>query len=313
MLDGIGLSAAGAFAGADPSKTSQLYRTGTGTNEVQSLAAIASASGTWTLTLKLPGQDDIVTAAIAFNASAAVIEAAIDTALAGLTINGVAFVASDISCAGGAINANPVTLTFDGACVQKCNITASTTQDVDLNDATPPVVSTTTPGVAAGRLTLSGAGTATYPNVWDGLTASRGHIDDDRGPDAKDWAELLKQIRLIQTRVQPLVISATGTIPTANPAKTGALWANATILAVSAVGTAQTLSLWDGTSPSRSTVDVFRQPDWQDYEEAYKQLTDMMDQLVPLGFGALGTLPTSDPAVAGQLWTNSGAVTVSAG
>jgi hypothetical protein len=120
---------------------------GAGVNEVQSLAAIVAASGTWTLTITLPGNTAVVTAALAFNASAATIEGAIDTACAGLTVGGVAFTASDISCAGGAINANPVTLTFDGASVDKMPIDTCVTVDIDLSAAGAPVVSTTTQGV----------------------------------------------------------------------------------------------------------------------------------------------------------------------
>lgn len=306
LCDGIGLSTAGVFPGSDPTKTSQLYRSGSGTNEVQNLGEIVSTSGNWRLTITLPGNSAIQTANLGFAINAAALETAIDTALAGLSVNGVAFVASDISVSGTDINsAGGLTLTFDGTSVQKMNITASTTQDVDLDDMTPPVVTTPTPGVPANNLTLSGAGTATYPNVWDGTTVSRPNRDDERAPDADDWAKLVVQVRALQSRIQPLGLNADGTIPASG---TG-LWKNNG--AVLSVFGQATVSLWDGSSDNRG-VDVYRAPDNVDYLKAYQKVREMQTMLVPLGFTDLGALPTSDPAVSGKLWTNSGVVTVSA-
>ena len=203
-----------------------------GTDEVQSLAAIASTSGNWTLTITLPGNSAQTTASIAFNATAAAIETAIDTALAGLTVNGIAFTAGDIAATGGAINSAAVTLTYSGVSVRDTNIAAQTTADVDLNDATEPVPTTTTPGV-------------------------------------------------------------NGAVTVSNEAG------------------AHTNTLWDGTSPTRPDADVHREPDYQDYEEARVKIRAMANLLVPLGAALDGGLPTTDPSVRGEWWTDSNVVRIS--
>lgn len=308
LCDGIGLSTSGAFAGADPSKTSQLYRSGAGTDEVQNLGEIVSTSGTWSLTITLPGNTAVVVTPLAFNVAAAALETAIDTALDGVEINGVAFTAGDIAVTGTDINsAGGLDLTFSGASVAKMNIAACTTADIDLDDMTPPVVTTSTPGVPANVLTLSGAGTPTYPNIWDGITASRPDASDDRAPDGDDWRELITVIQALEARIQPLGLGADGTIPTST---SGGLWQNGG--SVNVFGAATT-DVWDGTSDSRPDPDVYRAPDWQDYNAAYIRIKSMQDSLVPLGFSALGALPTSDPSVAGELYTDSGTLKVSAG
>lgn len=308
VLDGIGLSVAGVFPAADPSKTSQLYTDGAGTDEVQNLGEIVSTSGTWTLNITLPGNTVVAVTPLAFDVAAAALETAIDTALDGVEINGVTFVAGDIAVTGTDINsAGGLDLTFSGTSVAKMNIAACTTADIDLDDMTPPVVTEDTPGVAANVLTLSGAGTATYPNVWDGITPSRPNASDDRAPDADDWRELVDRIQLLQARVQPLGLNSDGTIPTGDAS---GLWVNGGVVAVFG---AATTNIWDGTSDSRPDPDVYRGPDWQDYNKVYVLLKAMMDQIVPLGFDSLGALPTSDPSVAGELYTDSGALKVSAG
>jgi len=81
---------------------------------------------------------------------------------------------------------------------------------------------------------------------------------------------------------------------------------------VNVVGQATT-DIWDGTSDSRPNANVYRGPDWQDYNKAFILLHDMMLQIVPLGLSALGAVPTSDPSEAGQLYTDSGSLKVSAG
>jgi hypothetical protein len=118
---------------------------GAGTDEVQSLAAIASTSGNWTLTITLTGKDPFTTASIAFNASAATIETAIDTAATTASVPN--WTNGDISASGGPINSGAVTLTFDGSSVDIQPHILCTTADVDLNDSTPPVVSETTNGI----------------------------------------------------------------------------------------------------------------------------------------------------------------------
>jgi len=307
VLDGIGLSTLGVFAGADPSKTSQLYRSGAGTDEVQNLAEINATSGTWSLTITLPGNTAVVVTPLGFAITDNDLQTAVDLALAGLSVNGVAYVAGDVAVTGTDINAaGGLDLTFSGTSVEKMNIAVSTTADIDLDTMNAPVVSTTTPGVPVGILTLSGAGTATYPNVWDGVTETRPDASDDRAPDGTDWRELVTRIQGLQRRVQPLGLSAAGVIPLFG---TG-LWNNGGT--VNVVGQATT-DIWDGTSDSRPNANVYRGPDWQDYNKAFILLHDMMLQIVPLGLSALGAVPTSDPSEAGQLYTDSGSLKVSAG
>jgi hypothetical protein len=122
----------------------------TGVDEVQSAAAIASTSGNFTFGITLPGNTIVQTGNVVFSATSAAIQTLVDTALAGLVVGGITYTAGDVTVAGGPINTTPVTFTFDGASVLKQNIAAITTTDVDLNDATPPVMSTTTPGEAVG-------------------------------------------------------------------------------------------------------------------------------------------------------------------
>jgi len=118
---------------------------GAGTDEVQSLAAIASTSGNWTLTITLTGKDAFTTASLAFNITAAALETAIDVAATTASVPD--WTNGDISCSGGAMNANPIVLTFDGTSVDIQPHILCETADVDLNDSTPPVVSETTNGI----------------------------------------------------------------------------------------------------------------------------------------------------------------------
>lgn len=119
--------------------------TGVGVNEVQSLAAISSTAGNWTLTFTVPGTVlPVTTASVAFNISAAGLETAIDVAATAAEVVG--WTNGDITCAGGDMVSNPITLTFDGTSVAKKAIVPCVTADVDLNDSTPAVVSETTTG-----------------------------------------------------------------------------------------------------------------------------------------------------------------------
>lgn len=127
--------------------------TGTAQNEVQSLATITATAGTWTLTLTLPGNSAVTTTALAFNASAANVKTAINAACAGLVVNGVVFAADDIATGGGAINANPITLTFSGTSVAGQDIALVVANDVDLAPAGAPVESETTKGYPVGTTT----------------------------------------------------------------------------------------------------------------------------------------------------------------
>lgn len=72
-------------------------------------------------------------------------------------------------------------------------------------------------------------------------------------------------------------------------------------------------SVWDGTSETRPDAEDQRAPDWADWNQIVAEVKAVQTQLKPLGINADGTLPTSDPSVAGQLWNSTGTVTVSAG
>lgn len=72
-------------------------------------------------------------------------------------------------------------------------------------------------------------------------------------------------------------------------------------------------SVWDGTSDSRPTASVHRGPDAGDWKQLVAEVIAIQTQLQPLGIGAAGAIPTSDPSVAGQLWADSATVKVSAG
>jgi hypothetical protein len=128
--------------------------TGTGVDEVQSAASIASTSGTFTFGITLPGNSSVPTGAVTFNATSAAIQTLVDTACAGLVVAGVVYTAGDITVAGGPINSAAVTFTFDGLSVDEIDITTMiTATDIDLNDSTPPVITETTKGYPIGTTT----------------------------------------------------------------------------------------------------------------------------------------------------------------
>ncbi len=121
---------------------------GTGTAEVQTLTQTGSPTG-GTFTITTLG---VTTAAIAFNATAAVIATAVNLALSNADID--AYVVGG----GGPLNTTPVTLTFLGAAGQ--GDVAQVTVAGSLTGGTTPAVTptTTTPGVtgaADGRQTLA--------------------------------------------------------------------------------------------------------------------------------------------------------------
>jgi hypothetical protein len=278
-------------------------------NEVGSLAAIAAISGNWTLTLTVPGESAETTGSLAFNASSATIQTAVDTALNGVGT----YSAGDIVVAGGPINTTAVTLTYSGASVAGANITQATTANVDLaTTEAAPVASTTTPGVIDNELKLASSGTATYPNVWDRTTPKR-DASDAREPVWDDWRTMVTQIAALESRVLPLALVEDVGIATVDPLEAGGLYSDGVIVALSIGGTNDAES-WDGTSRTREVYPAAKYaPDGWDWLKAYQRIRSMQRMLVPLGFDVDGRVPTSDPAVAGQLWTSSGVLTVSAG
>lgn len=96
------------------------------TNEVQKITQYAANpnGGTFKLTFNIAGQAAVTTAGIAYNAGAAVVEAAIDAAFAASAVGAaISFVASDISVTASSTNllAGFLTLTYDGTSVDQTN------------------------------------------------------------------------------------------------------------------------------------------------------------------------------------------------
>jgi hypothetical protein len=90
-----------------------------------------------------------VAQSIAFNAAAATIESAIDTAATAASITG--WTNGDISVAGGAVNAAAWTLTFDGTSVDELCHDVSVITDVDGAGGAWGAVTRTTPGQSLRR------------------------------------------------------------------------------------------------------------------------------------------------------------------
>jgi hypothetical protein len=103
---------------------------GVGVNEVQSLVATGGTAGDFTLTF-----DGQTTAAIAYNANAAAVDAALE-ALSNIPAGGV-------TCAGGPLPETPVTITFTGALAETDQPAITVTDNVTDGNA---VITTTTPG-----------------------------------------------------------------------------------------------------------------------------------------------------------------------
>lgn len=142
------------FAG-DTTKYAVTARTinAAGEDEVQSGALIDSTSGNFTYDITLPGNTVVSTGNVLFSDTGATVQTLVDTALAGLSVDGVTYTAGDLAVTGGAINAGAHTFTFSGASVDKLPIpTLITTTDVDLagGAATPPVMSRSNGGVQVG-------------------------------------------------------------------------------------------------------------------------------------------------------------------
>jgi len=124
---------------------------GAAVDEVQTAPAIASTSGTFTMSITLPGNSSVTTGAIAFDEVFGDLQTIVDTALAGLVIEGVVYTAGDVAVTGGPVDTAPVVLTFSGASVLGMDITTMVMcTDIDLSDSTPPVFTETTKGYPIG-------------------------------------------------------------------------------------------------------------------------------------------------------------------
>ncbi len=118
------------------------------TDEIQSIAAnpLLVTSGNFTLTITLRGQDAFTTANIAYDASAATIETAIDVAATAAAVTG--WTNADISVAlTSTLNAGALTLTYDGDSVDDTNQDTVAINDANLFSSPVGAESTSQEGV----------------------------------------------------------------------------------------------------------------------------------------------------------------------
>jgi len=99
-------------------------------NEIQVIEQFSGTvnSGNYTLTIVTPAGTELTTANIAFDANAATIKSAIDTACSGIA----GWTNGDISVNGGPLTSNDVTLIFDGSSVEQQNFGQTIITDIDL-------------------------------------------------------------------------------------------------------------------------------------------------------------------------------------
>jgi len=135
-----------------------------GVDEVQSMAASTATGGTFTLAITLPGNSAVVTSAIAWDATSAVVQTAVDTACAGLEIGGVAYVAGDVAVTGGPCNTTAVVFTFSGTSVEKRSIAMIVGDGTNLTGGTIGAITQTTSGEEVGS-TLSITVTPVLPQA----------------------------------------------------------------------------------------------------------------------------------------------------
>jgi len=181
-------------------------------NEVQELSATASTMGNFTITVTLANGETFTTGNIAFDASAATVETAIDVAATAEPITG--WTNGDIAVTGGPADTAPLVFTFDGDSVAGANHEESVAVDVDLDEAVG-VFSTTTDGgpdrPALAALSALGCIAGTPPSFGDegigslvagdanrpnrpsqslvGLLLREASVQED-----KDWVTLLEGI-----------------------------------------------------------------------------------------------------------------------
>lgn len=127
-----------------------------GADEVQSLSASGATAGTFTLTVTLPAELDTLsegpftTAAIAFDASPATIQTALDLAMAAFS----SYVAGDITVSGASTADLATTVfTFDGDSVDDANIPAMTVNGTGLTGGGTEAFTESTPGEFVGQTT----------------------------------------------------------------------------------------------------------------------------------------------------------------
>lgn len=146
-------------------KGQPLGQTTTGVNEVQTLTITGTPTG-GTFKLSFKG---IKTAAIAYNANAATVQAALEALISVGTGN--------VSCGGGALPGTPVTITFQGALAAGPQpVVVFETADNALTGGTSPTgsVAVTTKGVAAQALKAWNPAKLANPTTGPAVTAEVG-------------------------------------------------------------------------------------------------------------------------------------------
>lgn len=124
------------------------YPTGYGSvNEVQAIAKFGGtpSGGTFTLTVTLKSAETFTTAGIAYDANAATIQAAIDTAAASVS----GWANGDIVVGGGPLSTTPITLTYSGTSVAAQNHAPVSINAGSVTGGTAGAVTTTTDGQGA--------------------------------------------------------------------------------------------------------------------------------------------------------------------
>jgi hypothetical protein len=125
-----------------------------GVDEVQSMATSTATGGTFTLGITLPGNTEVDTAAIAYDATSATIQTAVDLALAAIEVAGVAYVAGDLAVTGGPANTTATTYTYSGNSVTNRSIAMMTVDGTALTGGAAGAITQTTSGEEVGS-TLS--------------------------------------------------------------------------------------------------------------------------------------------------------------
>jgi|GEM_PF-513509 len=180
------------------------------TNEVQTISVTGSPTG-GTFTLTYSGQ---TTAGIAYNASAATVQSALE-ALSNLAVG-------DVVCAGGALPTTAVTVTFQGA-LANTNVALLTADSTGLTGGTSPTVSIagTTPGGLSGIPHVrkdGGAWTAVAGKYYDSTAPTHYIQIDDKvlvmnGEDNLSYFDIPTVITT--PTVVPFVALSTPSAPTA--------------------------------------------------------------------------------------------------
>lgn len=142
-------------------------------NEVQSLAQYAEnfSSGEFTLTIKLSNASEFTTAGIAYDATAATVETAIDVAATAASL-GIGWTNGDISVSNGPLTTTALLLTYDGASVDELSHNQAV---INVNTLSGGTLAT------PAEETLSG-GTENDRNAWASLIALGIALEGDVPP-----------------------------------------------------------------------------------------------------------------------------------